>query len=134
MVSGILLSLDLVGRVGLETQDAALDKFAIVDDMICLGGEHALDKVIDVAQDDAVSLTAALLLLHRPDLEALQDGDWELGIGPRGIVEDGTGRSSSVLKRGASRRRGQHRTYFRAPLVIWLAASPILSVEFENQV
>lgn len=105
-----------------------------MDDVICLGGEHALDIVVDVAQDDAVSLTTTQLLLHRFELEALQDGHWELGSRPRGVVEDGTGRSSSVLKRGASRRRGQHGAYFRAPLVIWLAASPILSAGFQRRV
>ena len=100
---GILLSLDRVGLEGLDAQDAVLDEFAIVDDVICLGGEHALDIVLDVAQDDTVSLTTAWLLCCQWfDLEALEDGNWKLGSRPRGVVEDGTARSSSVLERGAS--------------------------------
>lgn len=99
VVSSILLSLDRVGLEGLDAQDTVLDKFAIVDDVICLGGEHALDIVLDVAQDDTVSLTTAWLLCREWfDLKALQDGHWELGSRPRGVVEDGTARSSSVLE------------------------------------
>lgn len=68
-----------------------------MDDVVCLGGEHALDVVLDVAQDDTVPLTTARLLGREWfDLEALQDGDWELGSRPLRFVEDGAGTFMSV--------------------------------------
>lgn len=93
----ILLALDGVGVVRLDAHDGALDEFAIVDDVICLGGEHALDVVVDVAEDYAISLAAAIWLgAQRLDLKTLQDRGRVLRGSQRGIGEDGAATAESV--------------------------------------
>lgn len=95
----ILLALDGVRVVRLDAHDGALDEFAIVDDVVCLGGQHALDVVVDVAKDDAIPLTAAIWLgTQRLDLKTLQDRDRVLVGGSLGVGEDGAATAESVTR------------------------------------
>lgn len=62
-----------------------------MDDVVHLGGQHALDVVVHIAQDNAISLgTAACLCGQRLDLQALEDRNGESGSGIVTIAEDGT--------------------------------------------
>lgn len=86
----ILLALHIVGLERLDASNAALDQLAVVDDMVCLGGQHALDIVVDVTEDYAVSFRAAIWWCCQGlYLKTLQNRDRELGRRRR-RAEDGT--------------------------------------------
>jgi hypothetical protein len=94
----------------LEPHDASLLQFSIVDDMVCLWrscqrrwkvlgvtvtvltcGQHALDKVVDITQNDAITLSVALTLgAKRLDLNALQDWHRVFPLDLLFVMEDGT--------------------------------------------
>lgn len=81
-----------------------------MDNVVCLGGEHALNIVVDVAEDYTVPLAASWLLCCQWfDLEALQDRNWELDRRSVRLVEDGAGEITSVRQKwdeqGDRRRR-----------------------------
>ncbi len=98
-----LLALDGVGLVLLDSHDAVSNELAIMDDMVGLRGKHALNVIVHVAEDDAVSLglrSAALRLGgQRLDLEALEDGDGKLGLRRIRVVEDEPGEAAALVAR-----------------------------------
>lgn len=105
-------------------------------DMVRLGSEHALDIVVDVAENYTVPLaTTWLLCCQWFDLEALQDRNWELRRRSLGLVEDGAeGNAPVSMEQAKTIDDGTGReAYFRAPLVILLAASPILLSSGSNK-
>lgn len=72
----VLLALHIVRLERLDAGNAALDQFAIMDDMVCLSGQHALDIVVDVAENYTVSFGAASWWgCQRLDLKALKNWD-----------------------------------------------------------
>lgn len=65
-----------------------------MNDMVCLGSQHALDIVPNIAQYDAISLgtsTGASFCFERLELKALQNGDRVELCCAVGIIEDGAG-------------------------------------------
>lgn len=63
-------------------------------DMVRLGRKHALDKVLDIAENYTVPLaTSCLLGCQWFDLETLKNRNWELSRRSIGLVEDGAGRT-----------------------------------------
>lgn len=93
MISNILLALDGVWVIGFDAHDAALDELAFVDDMVRLSGQHALDIVVDIAEDDAIPLATAIRLCsQRFDLKTLQDRNCILDCRSAWVVENGAGR------------------------------------------
>lgn len=94
-----LLALDGVCLVRLDAHNAALDKAAIVDDMVRLRGKHALDVVLDVAQDKTVAGAGTVAsgrgwCRQRLDLETLKDGNRESGVCCVRVIEDSSARSN----------------------------------------
>jgi hypothetical protein len=75
----------------LEAHDASALESAIVHNVVCLGGKHALDVVSDIAQDNSVPFGTGSRAfgLECLDLEALHDGDWEAALYVIAIVENG---------------------------------------------
>lgn len=64
-----------------------------MDDVVCLGGEHALYVVLHITEDNTIPLASGSsigLSRERLDLKALQDRYGELGVGGIGIGEDQT--------------------------------------------
>ena len=63
-------------------------------------GKHALDEVIDVTQDDAISFGIALALSSKSfDLNTLAYWDGEFLLQSVWVVEDGTGGVSRSMSR-----------------------------------
>jgi len=63
-------------------------------------GKHALNEVIDVTQDDAISLGIALALSSKSlDLNTLAYWDREFLLQSVWVVEDGTGGVSRCMNR-----------------------------------
>ena len=94
-------------------------------EVVELGGEHALDVALDVAEDEAVPfLTLALRFgVKLLDLETLEDRNRKVSLGSDGVCEDGP-----VVEKGLDGvpnlrwKLSDDATYSNAPCVICWAA------------
>jgi hypothetical protein len=122
----LLLALDGVGLVGLDADDAATLKLVVVNDVVCLGGQHALDVVVDITQHDSVSLgttsSASRVGSQGLDLKTLQDGNGEALLGGGLVREDGAAETDMLVPDGRADRRGA-KSYFKAPVVMACCAA-----------
>jgi hypothetical protein len=88
----ILLALQVVGCVLLDSGDATSDQLIIVNDVVSLSSKHSLDVVLAIAHDKTESVSSLGRRGHLLDLKTLQD--WyreELGGFIR-IIEDHAGK------------------------------------------
>jgi hypothetical protein len=72
---------------------------AVVHGVICLCSQHALHKVLRVAEDEAVPLSAGTVRTFGSegfDMETLQHRDRKLSLGALGVVEDGPSQPSQT--------------------------------------
>ena len=124
----LLFAFDKVGLIRLDAHDAASSKFAIVDGVVGLGGEHALDVVASIAQNYSVSLnrcpSSSTLGCDSLDLKALKNRNGEVSL-DIGVVEDGARVMNQYMACETTGGLGQD-AYSKAPAVICCAASPIL--------
>lgn len=79
-----LFSLDEASVIRLQPDEASLPQFAVMNVVICLGGQHGLHKVLDVAEDDSEPFAGRSGACQWLDLDALHDGSQGL---PRRTIE-----------------------------------------------
>lgn len=108
----VLLSLQVVGCVLLDSGNATTNQLVIVNDMVGLGGKHSLDVVLTITHDKSESISSLGRRGHLLDLETLQDWYGEELAGFVGIVED---HAEQKLANHGRRWNKKMRTYSRAP-------------------
>jgi hypothetical protein len=94
----ILLALEVVGGVLLDAREATSDELLIMNDVVCLRGEHGLYVVLTVAHDEAVSVSSLGRWRHLLYLQALHYRDGEELCSFVGIIEDGAAEVSISIK------------------------------------
>jgi len=77
-ISNSRLVLDRVGLELLELDKRTLLQLAVVYDVVCLLGKHALNEVDSVVEDNTESLDTRRRVVHGLDLNALHDGILDL--------------------------------------------------------
>ncbi len=82
-----ILVLDQVVHVIVDPDEGIVGDLSRRHELIELSGQHALDEVLPVRQNDAVAILA-LVAAHLDDLEDLDDGGREAGIGRRSLALD----------------------------------------------
>ena len=82
-----ILVLDQVVHVIVDPDEGIVGDLSRRHELVELSGQHALDEVLPVRQNDAVAILA-LVAAHLDDLEDLDDGGREAGIGRRPLALD----------------------------------------------
>lgn len=95
----VLLPLHGVRLVLSNPHDAVSDQLVVVDNVVDLRSQHALNIVAHIAENNPVSLRVASGLCgQRFDLQALENRDREFRVGTFGVIEDGAASAQLVRK------------------------------------
>ena len=82
-----ILVLDQVVHVIVDPDEGIVGDLSRRHELVELSGQHALDEVLPVRQNDAVAILA-LVAAHLDDFDDLDDGGREAGIGRRSLALD----------------------------------------------
>lgn len=84
----ILLALQIVGCILLDSGSAAANQLVIVDNVVGLGGKHSLDVMLAIAHNKSITISSLGRRGHLLNLKTLQDRYGEELGGFLGVIED----------------------------------------------
>lgn len=117
----ILLALQIVGCILLDSGSATANQLVIVDNVIGLGGKHSLDVMLTIAHNKSITISSLRRRGHLLNLKTLQDRYGEELGGFLGVIED---HAEQKLEREG--RKGEVKEHTQGRLTIALKLRPLL--------
>jgi hypothetical protein len=117
----ILLALQVVGCILLDSGNAAANQLVVVDNVVGLGGKHSLDVMLAIAHNKSKTISSLGRWGHLLNLKTLQNRYGEELGGFLGVVED-----HAEQKLECDGRKGEAKEYTQERLTIALKLRPLL--------